>query len=1247
MNIAHIRFNATSQKGEVAWFLTVIAMLTVALGLIVGINTTTSEQALTRSSEAVGGGMYKGKPVDRTDGQFIATGKTCGAEFHTQIDPRIIDIIIARPPSKDWPSATAQTFALVDDGGATGIRGLVFVKNYSFIVRFDPNDPHKTTPNPRDILVTYKVPSQPDQRFIVDQSKVPDWVQNSDTEVYLVWSYTKVSASKYFFTSATSRGCPGPGTPTPTLLTPTVTPTGTLTPTISVTPTITPTPGEGACYDICSRSAECGRHEDPATGVDQQMLCLETQRTGGSLALADQGRSVNFTLQSGDESVDEFPFFADAILADLDKNGAAADWIKVKPASWRNSDDVTGPFRRGNEPESSDIAAFKWDTDNVPVNVQNRTFSITVENLPPQYEIVSKFCTDDAFGAHRPDACGNFDANNGPGTRLDTVYGIKVLKDAMIFYGWNIRLKRAPTSAPTSPPQATRVPTATAVPTARPTTTPAPTPSVCDAIIGKVPEAVITNALSNPASIPGWGQAQDPSRPVSPTNPIRNKLTMINVAQPYHPTFNSVIFRAVCPATPTTAPTVPPTAGPTAVPTTAPTVTPAPGGHAVCDPTKGVECRCMPPSCTGRDCSTKALACERQPTVTPTQSPTPTTGLAQCIFNVISFVEECKEINPTTGECMPILGTNRLNATPLSDDIVSKTDPIWRRWATMNNRQTVNPRRPDEEKPPKPNVFNKIEISETGFADLLRIFPLFNFANNRSEGITLTPRVKSVQDVTVTDPRELLRPRTDIKIATEDEIRRNIKPTDDITVYVPAEQHNNMEDASARIFFDTNNYRIVPNGKNIYTCTNAIAQQLQADGKLDPTADASIINMTTGTGACNIGEFNKNTDRDTIAGLTVGCGQDIVYGWTLQKCTFNYDYVFVVDTSTTMGMADPNLGGQRKIDAVMDQLDIFVSAIERSGSDSRIALVNFNNAVHVYENGTGRIKDDDGDGYGNGIRTRGLVDRSQFGAVRAQFPQFRKMKAEGGLIEKGSCQRCGLDLAKQILQDKRSDDEKKARAGIVVFLSDGLPNSYAGDADPDVMAQYPPEARNNVEPWGWAGIYNSADALRNDGTTTPSEGVSIPGRNASVFDDVLLATISYGDSSKRTNEGQDFRQFSYSVASERASGLGRWAYSTDPDDAAPISISEIFSQVQRDLNTCALSTLAYDISLKARDINKDGIVNTIDLFLIYDKYYAKGEDIPEDVNADGVVNALDVSLVLQSSGTIVSRVDATPTPLAN
>jgi len=113
----------------------------------------------------------------------------------------------------------------------------------------------------------------------------------------------------------------------------------------------------------------------------------------------------------------------------------------------------------------------------------------------------------------------------------------------------------APTPTPTAPPPTAR-PSATPTPTPAdtatplPTSPPPPTPTdagACTFILNRVPPAVIAQALANPASVRGWGELQNPSAPPSPFNRLRTSLSLQNIAAPYHPLGNTLVYKAGCP----------------------------------------------------------------------------------------------------------------------------------------------------------------------------------------------------------------------------------------------------------------------------------------------------------------------------------------------------------------------------------------------------------------------------------------------------------------------------------------------------------------------------------------------------------------------------------------------------------------------------------------------------------------------------------------------------------------------------
>lgn len=102
--------------------------------------------------------------------------------------------------------------------------------------------------------------------------------------------------------------------------------------------------------------------------------------------------------------------------------------------------------------------------------------------------------------------------------------------------------------------QATPVPTQLPPPAPTPTLPPPalPTPvvsqaQVCRFIRGRVPDAIIADALANPHKVGGYDRLRDPSKPESPFNPRMTYLSLRNVNVPFHPLFNSLVFRGGCP----------------------------------------------------------------------------------------------------------------------------------------------------------------------------------------------------------------------------------------------------------------------------------------------------------------------------------------------------------------------------------------------------------------------------------------------------------------------------------------------------------------------------------------------------------------------------------------------------------------------------------------------------------------------------------------------------------------------------
>lgn len=69
---------------------------------------------------------------------------------------------------------------------------------------------------------------------------------------------------------------------------------------------------------------------------------------------------------------------------------------------------------------------------------------------------------------------------------------------------------------------------------------------MCDRLTGRVPAAAIAEALANPDSVGGWNQRCFPGLPEGPNNGLRQYLGLTNPGLPFHPLFNTLIWRCGC-----------------------------------------------------------------------------------------------------------------------------------------------------------------------------------------------------------------------------------------------------------------------------------------------------------------------------------------------------------------------------------------------------------------------------------------------------------------------------------------------------------------------------------------------------------------------------------------------------------------------------------------------------------------------------------------------------------------------------
>lgn len=650
-------------------------------------------------------------------------------------------------------------------------------------------------------------------------------------------------------------------------------------------------------------------------------------------------------------------------------------------------------------------------------------------------------------------------------------------------------------------------------------------------------------------------------------------------------------------------------------------------------------CQCAPMKCVGPKglCSPEELACGKTtptkklppPPVTPTVIP----QAMQCTYNALAFVEECLDVNEVTGKCE--LKGARKNAKAFAANILDPNPQNADRsdkWGASNNLQRKNaePGGLRAAGMIPATIFSYFDGNKVASGLRARFFNFpFNTTQGADGGVAYEPisaiDVDSSQDVETKaktlkeQVKELTSPRSDIKIEHLSEL-----PTQNTNMYI-AEQYTNFSNADVRLDYDDVNYRILPDGKQVYSCTNTLIAQVDPNDK-----------RAKGVGSCLPQPTSSPTDadrRDTISGLTVGCGQNIVYGWTLQKCNFDFDIVLVVDTSSSMTF-DKNGTQRRKIDIAKDQLKEFIDFAQANyGPKTRIALVSFN-AAESYsptggttDNGKGKISDF------VALKTSDTqTNVSGIATLKASIDSLQTVE--------GTCIQCGLKNAQSYLQ-KRSQPE--LRLPVLVLLSDGRPNSFPGaKTDNPVRGQVEPNPGDELNE-----IYRLADEIRADGVTTKTDDSRSINNNKTVVDDTLFVAFGYGDS-KLAVDNNDALLFSllnsvvsFRRDSQRAFDISeRWIYTTDRGtDADEIQVQTVVSQIKTDLNTCSQLSLAYDNVQKAKDVNTDGIVNTIDLFLVFDNYFAKGQNLKEDINGDGVVNINDVTLIVESLGTVVTPAD--------
>jgi len=577
----------------------------------------------------------------------------------------------------------------------------------------------------------------------------------------------------------------------------------------------------------------------------------------------------------------------------------------------------------------------------------------------------------------------------------------------------------------------------------------------------------------------------------------------------------------------------------------------------------GAICRCLPQRCTEDDCTSYPKAC-LQPTPTITATPSPTPEQVACTYKALAFIEECEVLN-SDGTCATDTTTGRFKAKPIEASVLNN------QWAPLNNkaRQFARYFKKDAAGAPVLDAKGEEVLENT------EAIKFHNIGANPSENVSLIEKFrfftgamlnKGMSYVFFEDSVSL--PQGSNPLTADIKINSKVA-VDDIRAQ---EQYGNPEDSQVKFYFDKTNYRVVPGGNKLYSCVN------------------DLKDIASGTSAC---KTVTPARTDEVHGMTVGCGQEIVYGVTVQKCDFNYDYVFVVDTSSSMYKPeddDKEAEGPDKLTAVTAQLKTFIQDIQKTGPDSRVAVVHFNTGVNFDENNTA----------GSIVQNFTPISDQQ---TLLNAVSYSKLRA---IAKEGTCIQCGVKAATNLIKNGRGDSTRRP---VVVLLTDGNTNSIPGNPPADDDQQ----------------VFAAANILRtmNNGQLT-------------------LVAIGYGNVNGTLTSRQRFDGMIKEVASVRKDGT-KWAYSTDPVVSQTAgSINTLVAKVQSDLNTCAVADFAQLEFLKAADINKDGVINSLDLLMLYDNYFARGENMPEDVNKDRVVNALDSSLVIQNYGKTVELATSGP-----
>ena len=598
--------------------------------------------------------------------------------------------------------------------------------------------------------------------------------------------------------------------------------------------------------------------------------------------------------------------------------------------------------------------------------------------------------------------------------------------------------------------------------------------------------------------------------------------------------------------------------------------------------TNSVLCRCLPARCEdpAKDCSSQPLACTI-PTITEVQRPsdTPIPTPSETPIPQACTFKSLAFINECTSYIFETddKGNDRLVCTKISPFDTTSVKNSYQR----NGKHLFG-------------ASNNLQLANVGKGrgqetvpvDRLRIKGVYedpiystfrNYLDSDRYSITRGPAAGGV----VTGRLWNITPfNIPAGMKLDD---RSIKINPDPRSNFQAEIYSNGDLASVRLDINSEEYKVVPNG----AWYQSMEYGIPANKAPMQSRYSSCVNKNYGTYQCATPADSAESLQE-ISGLPVQCGEDIEYGWTIMKCRQDVDYVFVVDVSTSMNLPEVNYSGT-KLDVIKEQILKYIGNIK--DNNSRISVITFGRSV------AGKLD------FTNNLQ-------------QAQSYVQSIPATPGGVNREGTCIDCGANEALRLV-NARSD---VSRNPVVIFMTDGIPTWRMGDNQS-----------------GTAGFCQSDYSL-----CLPAIQAQV--NNLRAVAGLTLASVGYGKIPANDQEVNFNLQLLKVIDMLGQEG---WKFSTNSQGATDLykgkiafaPVGEIYTRISERLNSCKRADLASAKALKSKDINGDGIINSIEYFLIIDSYFKEGNNLKEDINGDKVVNAMDLSEILRDFGTVIPTGD--------